>query len=452
MSSLDENITSANGTSIMHTIIAVKPKSKRGRKPKAKTLKETQVNCENVITSKTTSVSSISNENEINTCVITDKKPKKRGRKPKGGKIIENNKEQNNKICMPNIILHLKCFMKDLSNNPNTFLLDTETKNNVHNLNTDDSINERSVITHGKLMTTENKNTIAHSWVKIHGIQSNKSLDNSFMNSSDIDCEHNNWTDNFHSQHNKVNYVQKSFFVYNSCNDTDNTQHLQNDFSNTTQDICKNDNKTTNTITQLTDTLDKSSNCVLCKQNTDISMKMHKNQNMDINMKLNLLENDLHINTIQDNKSACFWCTYDFDNPTIYIPKFYLKNMYHVYGCFCSPECAVSYLLNEHIDTSIKFERYYLLNYLYCKIYNYLNNIKPAPNPHYMLNKFCGNMTIQEYRSLLKNERLFLILEKPITRILPELHEDNNNCILNNKIIPCNDKHKNRCKNIISIT
>jgi hypothetical protein len=54
------------------------------------------------------------------------------------------------------------------------------------------------------------------------------------------------------------------------------------------------------------------------------------------------------------------------------------------------------------------------------------------------LEKFYGNLNIQEYRSLLKNERLFLVVDKPLTRILPELHEDNDDFIINNKIIPSN--------------
>ena len=55
-----------------------------------------------------------------------------------------------------------------------------------------------------------------------------------------------------------------------------------------------------------------------------------------------------------------------------------------------------------------------------------------------MLEKYYGNLSIQEYRALLKNERLFLIVDKPLTRILPELHEDNDDFIINNKIIPSN--------------
>ena len=95
--------------------------------------------------------------------------------------------------------------------------------------------------------------------------------------------------------------------------------------------------------------------------------------------------------------------------------------------------------MNENIDSSAKFERYHLFNHIYSKVYDYKKNIKPAPNPYYMLEKYYGNLSTQEYRSLLRNERLFLIVDKPLTRILPELHEDNDEFILNNKIIQTNN-------------
>ena len=170
----------------------------------------------------------------------------------------------------------------------------------------------------------------------------------------------------------------------------------------------------------------------------DNKLSIKDSENKEIWKKLKQLEQNLHINNISDKKSACFWCTYDFDNPPVYIPKHILKNSYQVYGCFCSPECSTAYLMDENIDSSAKFERYYLINHIYSQIYNYKNNIKPAPNPYYMLEKYYGNLTIQEYRSLLKNDRLFLIVDKPLTRILPELHEDNDDFIINNKIIPSN--------------
>ena len=162
------------------------------------------------------------------------------------------------------------------------------------------------------------------------------------------------------------------------------------------------------------------------------------NNTKEIFKKLKQLEMNLHINNINDKKSACFWCTCEFDNPPIYIPKHFLKDSYHVYGCFCSPECGVAHLMEENIDSSTKFERYHLLNHIYSKIYDYKKNIKPAPNPYYLLDKFYGNLSIQEYRTLLSNDRLFLIVNKPLTKIMPELHQDNDDFIINNKIIPTN--------------
>lgn len=162
--------------------------------------------------------------------------------------------------------------------------------------------------------------------------------------------------------------------------------------------------------------------------------------------KLKELTYQLHTNSISDKKSACFWCTCDFDNPTILIPKFELNKIYHCYGCFCSPECATAYLFEESIDNSTRFERYHLLNHIYCKIYNYDKNIKPAPNPYYTLNKYYGNLSIQEYRKLLKNERLLLIVDKPLSRVLPELHEDNDDYVFNCATISTSNKFKIRRK------
>jgi hypothetical protein len=153
-----------------------------------------------------------------------------------------------------------------------------------------------------------------------------------------------------------------------------------------------------------------------------------------INYKLKELEIILHTNNVNDKKSACFYCTYSFEHIQFYIPKSYESTGYKVYGCFCSPECATAFLFNEHLDSSVKFERYSILNHMYGSICNYTQNIKPAPNPYYMLDKFYGNLTIQEYRSLFKREHCFLILDKPLTRIMPELYEENEN-IIHSKIL-----------------
>ena len=144
----------------------------------------------------------------------------------------------------------------------------------------------------------------------------------------------------------------------------------------------------------------------------------------DINMKLKQIKLQLYQNSNPDKKSACFWCTYDYDNQPCYIPKHEYNGELSGYGSFCRPECAVAYLLKENIDDSIKFERYHFLNKVYSQIYNFKKNIKPAPDPHYLLDKFYGNLNIQEYRKLMKSEHMLLVIEKPMTRILPELHDN----------------------------
>ena len=151
-----------------------------------------------------------------------------------------------------------------------------------------------------------------------------------------------------------------------------------------------------------------------------------KNKSRELWTKLNNLKQNLKLDNISDKSSHCFWCTCFFDNPTIYIPKNIVEDTVEVYGCFCSPECALSFLKNEKIDTSTLWNRYSLLNNIYGKIYNYDKNIKPAPSPYYTLDKFLGSLTIQEYRKLLKNDRLILIVDKPLSKIMPEIYEENN--------------------------
>jgi hypothetical protein len=146
----------------------------------------------------------------------------------------------------------------------------------------------------------------------------------------------------------------------------------------------------------------------------------------EINAKLKELKMKLHTNDVNDKLSPCFHCTESFDNLPVHIPKYELNGRYEVYGCFCQPECAAAYLFRENIDDSTKWERYALLNSLYKDVYQYKNNFKTAPNPFYTLDKYMGNLTIEEYRNLTRQPKKILIVDKPLTKILPELHEENN--------------------------
>ena len=155
-------------------------------------------------------------------------------------------------------------------------------------------------------------------------------------------------------------------------------------------------------------------------------IEIYPQADASIPAKLKDLKTKLHNNNI-NSKSQCFWCTYAFSSPTIYIPKNIIDNKYNVYGAFCCPQCATAFLFNELIDNSIKHERYQLLNYIYTKIYNYENPIIPAPDPHYTLNIFYGNLSMEEYQQLIsKNNSNITIINKPISKVFPELHDETN--------------------------
>jgi hypothetical protein len=176
-----------------------------------------------------------------------------------------------------------------------------------------------------------------------------------------------------------------------------------------------------------------------------INERHHK----EVMKKINRLKYSFHNGeTIQmklNHKCACFWDTCEFDGPIYYTPIMIVNGVFHVSGCYCSPECALASILKEQMDTSTKFERIHLLHLLYST--SKTTGFKPAPNPNYLLDKYYGNLTIDEFRSLLKGPQMIHVVNKPLTHILPELYEDNNDFLVNSKVIPTNTlKLKKRYK------
>ena len=298
------------------------------------------------------------------------KEIKKRGRKPKGGKlIIKPPEDVVNVNSIVNIIMHLKCSLKDINQENNELVV---------------------------------KDTLSY----------NPAIPPEIKTYNEI-------------------IPTKQFSVYNEIERDKHVAYKET--------MCQ---KCNSNISETLPTTENEEN-----EYSEISMK-------DIHIKLKQLRIQYCKNEFVDKKSACFWCTYEFDNPACFIPKYDMNNTIFGYGSFCRPECAVAYLWQDNVDDSTKFERYHLLNKIYSKVYGFKKNIKPAPNPHYLLDKFYGNMTIQEYRKLLKTEYLLQVLEKPMTRILPEIHEDNDDFIINNtggiyKVKRQSEKQKGPTKNSI---
>jgi hypothetical protein len=341
---------------------------------------------------------------------------KKRGRKPKAGFILNSSSGLYDTSEVPNIILHLKCHLSDLKTN-------------------------ESISNYGY--------TPAISEVESYTLMSN------YLQSSDITQPNN---DN-NSGDNNDEYMDDNECIETIChgdesNDTSaasaSAASASASAAAASASAASANNSSRTSINQTAN--DSHTNNVSIKRIEATEYVVNQRNHKEIMKKINRLKYSFHngetIQTKLNHKSACFWDTCEFDGPIYYIPIMIVNGIFQVSGCYCSPECAVAALLKEPLDTSSKFERLHLLHLLYGTPSG--KGFKPAPNPNYLLDKYYGNLTIQEYRSLLKSPQMIHIVNKPLTHILPELYEDNNDFLVNSKVIPTNSlKMKKRYKTMV---
>ncbi len=108
---------------------------------------------------------------------------------------------------------------------------------------------------------------------------------------------------------------------------------------------------------------------------------------------------------------ACFWCAHAFSWQPSIIPEREEKGTYRVYGNFCSPCCAMAFLLTESLDTHVRWERIALLHRLYGS--NYASGrIFPAPARE-SLKLFGGPMPIEQYRATIGAGKVRIDLQTP---------------------------------------
>ena len=220
-------------------------------------------------------------------------------------------------------------------------------------------------------------------------------------------------------------YIQQCNWDYNNINYNPNVP--TEIIAYTTQSFFGNWEETHTSEDPVNEVVEKETietNCpVICSKCKTEDNTLTENEYQKIKqLKIQFYKNDL-----QDKKSDCFWCTYPYDNDSCYILQYGFKNDIYGHGSFCSPECAVAYLFGKQMDwdDSAKTESYQLMNYYYGKPNHFEQSIKPALVPYYFLEKYYGNLSILEYRKLTKSQHMMLIVDKPVTRILPEIHEDN---------------------------
>lgn len=107
---------------------------------------------------------------------------------------------------------------------------------------------------------------------------------------------------------------------------------------------------------------------------------------------------------------ACFWCAHTFDHQPCVIPEREVDMVYMVYGNFCCPECAVSYLLTEGLDPHVRWERMALLHRIYDS--QGIGRIFPAPARESLM-LFGGPMTIDTFRANMRERRVRVDIHMP---------------------------------------
>ena len=93
----------------------------------------------------------------------------------------------------------------------------------------------------------------------------------------------------------------------------------------------------------------------------------------------------------------CLHCCMAFDTMPIPIPRFHdtSKNVYHVFGIFCSINCAKAYII-EH-DVSISTTRMMYFISMCREVFNIRHPVKPAP-PRTRLQMFGGDLTPEQFK------------------------------------------------------
>ena len=136
-----------------------------------------------------------------------------------------------------------------------------------------------------------------------------------------------------------------------------------------------------------------------------------------------------NVNDENNNQCKLCWnCCHGFEKNVFGLPVKYIKNIFYIYGYFCSLECASRFNIENNQNS---FEINTLINYYYNTINNTIDQkINVAPSK-FILKTFGGTKTIQEYRETFKTNEIFNVNLPPIIPINHDIkaYENNNSTI-----------------------
>lgn len=389
-----------------------------------------------------------SDESNINSSQIsenllsTDNKkiPKKRGRRPKEKKEENKPKVKGKRGRRP----------------INKFKYDSNLKPNISNINNNDNIILKLPI---ECLNTETDmiNDLLPYQPKI-------------PSPKPYDIDANNYKQFDNNQNNNVNY---EYLLYgeNDDNDTNINSNILdgNIITNTNMDDNNINNNQNNIQSNFLNNITTNSNnlnnkCKYCKcikndeEQSNISnnrlidnlLNKKKNSNNFIEIMVQICNSENNNKWLKKTDACCYWCCYQFDETPWGIPYKLENDIFSLYGIFCSPNCTMSYLINnENSDTL--WDKIALLHLLYFKIYNKYDNILPAPNK-ISLKKFGGSISIEEFRDITKtNIKTYDLKFPPCNSIVPVLEEVYKNKSIISSFIPIDNNKLNRATNELKL-
>lgn len=149
---------------------------------------------------------------------------------------------------------------------------------------------------------------------------------------------------------------------------------------------------------------------------------------------------------------SCYWCCHRFFNEPLGIPVKYSNEQFHVFGCFCSLECAQAYNFSMRDEVDDMWERSNLINLLSRRLkYNKHGFVKPAP-PRLSLKMFGGHLSIEEFRNFTKKNKIVNINFPPMLTVTQQIEEINESDVNNDhKFIPIDTDRINKYKEKIRL-
>ena len=165
-----------------------------------------------------------------------------------------------------------------------------------------------------------------------------------------------------------------------------------------------------------------------------VDSKVEENSNKVIDLLRDFEEKNKNNEWPQTTSISCYWCCHKFHTTPFGLPVKYVNDKFHVVGCFCSLECALSYNYDMNDTVDAIWERSNLVNYLAKRI-GIINTVKPAP-PKLSLNMFGGHLSIEEFRSFSETSKLININWPPMMTLRQQIEELNESDVLDSKYIP----------------